>query len=154
RFWLCLLAFLLCAATPAAGAADRFVLPNGLRVVTRHDAASPLVAVQLWVETGSADEGPEQIGFAHLIEHLLFGGGPGNKAAAEIERLGGRINGFTTRDHTVYHMVVPAAAFAEGLAGFTRLIELPQLDETRLRNEIRVVDAEWKQNQDSPRVQL
>ncbi|HKA31680.1 MAG TPA: pitrilysin family protein [Candidatus Binatia bacterium] len=149
-----LLAFLLCAATPAAGAAERFVLPNGLRVVTRHDAASPLVAVQLWVETGSADEGPEQIGFAHLIEHLLFGGATDGKAAVEIERLGGRINGFTTRDYTVYHMVVPAAAFAEGLAGFARLIELPALDEKRLRNEIRVVAAEWKQNHDSARVQV
>lgn len=133
---------------------DSFVLPNGLRVIVKRDSSSPLVALQAWVETGSADEVPEEAGLAHLVEHILFRGsseaGTG-KLAGELESLGGRMNGFTSRDHTVYHMVLPAPGFNEGLKILSQMMQLPSLSESDLRKEIRVVLEEWKQGEDNPR---
>ncbi|TAK00566.1 insulinase family protein [bacterium] len=132
-------------------------LSNGLKAVVKRDTSSPLVALQLWVEAGAADENPEEAGLAHLLEHILFRGssdGGAGKFAAEIENLGGRINGFTSRDHTVYHMVLPAMHAKSGLKLIAQMMPLPSLGEmaeSQLQKEIQVVLEEWKQAQDNPR---
>ena len=53
---------------------QKFTLDNGLRVLIHEDNSTPLVAVNLLYDVGSRDENPEQTGFAHLFEHLMFGG--------------------------------------------------------------------------------
>ena len=134
-----------------------FLLSNGLKVIVKKDSSSPLVALQLWVEAGAADERAEEAGLAHLLEHVLFRGsserGTG-KLAGEVENLGGQINGFTSRDRTVYHMVLPATHARDGLRLMAQMMQLPsrgEMSDQQLQKEIQVVLEEWKQAQDNPR---
>ena len=88
-------------------------LDNGLQVAVAPDPAAPGVAVNLWVEVGSADERPGKTGFAHLFEHLMFQGssqvGSGEHMAT-IESLGGTVNATTSSDRTNYFETVPKGA--------------------------------------------
>ncbi|MHA6511642.1 M16 family metallopeptidase [Tessaracoccus sp. Z1128] len=88
-------------------------LDNGLQVVVAPDPGAPGVAVNLWVEVGSADESPGKTGFAHLFEHLMFQGSA-NVASGEhmstVESLGGTVNATTSTDRTNYFETVPRGA--------------------------------------------
>jgi len=81
------------------------VLDNGLKIYTLEDHSTPVVAFQVWVQVGSRDE-TRYTGLAHLFEHMMFKGskrlGP-EEHAQWIQRRGGRMNAFTSRDVTVYH---------------------------------------------------
>ena len=86
------------------------VLPNGLKVVLLEDHRTPVVAVQIWVDAGSADES-FHTGIAHLFEHMMFKGSENideEVHAQLINERGGRINAYTSRDVTVYHEDVTA----------------------------------------------
>ncbi len=86
------------------------VLANGLRVYTLEDHSTPVVSLQIWVQAGSKDE-TRYTGLAHLFEHMMFKGskrlGP-EEHARWIQRRGGRMNAFTSRDVTVYHEDITA----------------------------------------------
>ena len=81
-------------------------LANGLQIVAVERFSSPTVSVQLWVRTGSRDERPGITGIAHLFEHMMFKGsknlGP-EQHAAEVKKIGGQLNAYTTNDATVYY---------------------------------------------------
>ncbi len=89
---------------------EKYELENGLDVVLHVDRSDPLVAVAMTYHVGSSREVPGKTGFAHLFEHLLFLNsenlGPGGLDVL-IDKLGGTLNGFTTRDQTSYYQVVP-----------------------------------------------
>lgn len=88
---------------------DRFELDNGLRVIVHEDNSSPLVAVNILYQVGSKDEHPEKTGFAHLFEHLMFGGSENiPDFDTPIQQAGGENNAFTNSDITNYYDVVPA----------------------------------------------
>jgi predicted Zn-dependent peptidase len=88
---------------------DRFVLANGLRVLYHYDASTPMVAMNVLYDVGSRDEDPEHTGFAHLFEHLMFGGSVNIPRYDEpLERAGGENNAFTSTDITSYYLTVPA----------------------------------------------
>ena len=53
---------------------EKFTLGNGLRVVVHEDPATPMAVLNVMYDVGSKDENPEKTGFAHLFEHLMFGG--------------------------------------------------------------------------------
>src|SRR5713226_2738061 len=53
---------------------EKFVLPNGLTVIVHEDHKAPIVALNIWYHVGSKNEKPGKTGFAHLFEHLMFGG--------------------------------------------------------------------------------
>jgi zinc protease len=53
---------------------EKFVLPNGLRLIVHEDHKAPIVAVNVWYHVGSKNEKPGKTGFAHLFEHLMFNG--------------------------------------------------------------------------------
>lgn len=87
---------------------ERFTLDNGLRVIVHHDASTPIVAMNLLYNVGSRDEHPERTGFAHLFEHLMFGGSINIPRYDEpLERVGGENNAFTNNDFTNYYLTVP-----------------------------------------------
>ena len=92
---------------------QKFVLDNGLTVIVHEDHKAPIVAVNLWYHVGSKNERPGKTGFAHLFEHLMFGGSehaPGRYIDA-MERIGATdLNGTTNPDRTNYFENVPTSA--------------------------------------------
>lgn len=88
---------------------ETFVLDNGLRVIVHQDPYVPTVAVNLLYDVGSRDEHPDKTGFAHLFEHLMFGGSAHIPRYDEpLQRAGGENNAFTTADITDYYLTLPA----------------------------------------------
>jgi predicted Zn-dependent peptidase len=87
---------------------ERFTLDNGLRVIVHHDNSTPLVAMNIIYDVGSRDEDPDRTGFAHLFEHLMFGGSAHiPKYDEPLERVGGENNAFTNNDITNYYLTLP-----------------------------------------------
>jgi zinc protease len=92
---------------------SRQVLPNGLRLIVQDHRAADIVAVYIYVGVGVRYERPDQLGFSHFQEHMLFKGtdkwGPGYIDRA-VEGVGGRTNAMTSFDYTVFYIVVPTEA--------------------------------------------
>lgn len=88
---------------------ERFTLDNGLRVIYHREPATPLAVVNVLYDVGARDENPEQTGFAHLFEHLMFGGSKHiPDFDAPLQAAGGQSNAFTSNDITNYYNVLPA----------------------------------------------
>ena len=88
---------------------ERFVLANGLRVIVHHDTSTPMAVLDIMYDVGARDEDPERTGFAHLFEHLMFGGSvniPNYDAPLQIA--GGENNAYTTNDLTNYYIQLPS----------------------------------------------
>ena len=89
---------------------DQFVLDNGLRVFVHEDNSTPIAAVNILYNVGSRDEDPNRTGFAHLFEHLMFGGSRHIPSYDEpLQKVGGENNAFTSSDITNYYITLPAA---------------------------------------------
>ncbi len=89
---------------------ERFTLPNGLKVLLHNDKSTPMVAVNIVYNVGSRDEDPDHTGFAHLFEHLMFGGSRNvPDFDAPLQRAGGESNAMTLTDYTDYYLTLPAA---------------------------------------------
>lgn len=88
---------------------NRFTLNNGLRVLVHEDHTTPMAVVNILYDVGARDEDPEQTGFAHLFEHLMFGGSANIPSYDEpLQRVGGVNNAFTSNDITNYYIQLPA----------------------------------------------
>src|SRR6185369_784881 len=87
----------------------KFTLGNGLRVVVHEDHSTPMAVVNVLYDVGAKDEDPNKTGFAHLFEHLMFGGSV-NIADFEtpLQMAGGENNAYTSNDVTNYHIQLPA----------------------------------------------
>ena len=87
---------------------ERFELNNGLKVIVHQDKSTPIVAFNLLYDVGARDESPERTGFAHLFEHLMFGGSINISDYDEVvEKAGGQNNAFTSNDITNYYITLP-----------------------------------------------
>ena len=87
---------------------DRFVLDNGLTVIIHRDKNTPMVAMNIIYKVGSRDEHPDKTGFAHLFEHLMFGGSVNiPKYDEPLQLAGGENNAFTNCDFTNYYLTIP-----------------------------------------------
>ena len=88
---------------------DRFVLDNGLRVLVHEDHSTPMAVVNVMYDVGARDENPDKTGFAHLFEHLMFGGSINIPDYDEpLQMAGGENNAYTTNDLTNYYIQLPA----------------------------------------------
>lgn len=88
---------------------DRFFLNNGLTVIVHQDKSTPLACVNILYDVGARDEDENRTGFAHLFEHLMFGGSVNIPSYDEpLQRVGGENNAFTTNDITNYYLTLPA----------------------------------------------
>ena len=88
---------------------ERFELDNGLRVIFHKDVTTPMAVVNTLFDVGARDESPERTGFAHLFEHLMFGGSINiPNFDGPLQEAGGNNNAFTSNDMTNYYDVVPA----------------------------------------------
>jgi zinc protease len=92
---------------------EKYVMPNGLQVILHTDHSDPMISYAIMYHVGSSREIPGKTGFAHLFEHLLFGGSenvPSGTFDKIIEGVGGTNNGFTERDITTYYEMFPKNA--------------------------------------------
>lgn len=88
---------------------ERFVLDNGLKVLVHEDHSTPMAVVNIMYDVGARDENPDKTGFAHLFEHLMFGGSINIPDYDEpLQRAGGENNAYTTNDLTNYYCQIPA----------------------------------------------
>ena len=134
---------------------QKFVLDNGLTVIVHEDHKAPIVAVNTWYHVGSKNEKPGKTGFAHLFEHLMFGGSehaPG-RYIDTMERIGATdLNGTTNTDRTNYFENVPTSAL-----DLTLWLEsdrmghlLGSFDEKTLTLQRGVVQNEKRQGENQP----
>ena len=88
---------------------EKFTLENGLRVLVHEDKSTPMAVVNVLYDVGAKDENPEKTGFAHLFEHLMFGGSVNIPVYDEpLQVAGGENNAYTTNDLTNYYCQLPA----------------------------------------------
>src|SRR5678816_2248890 len=88
---------------------ERFSLSNGLRVIVHRDTSTPMAVVNVMYDVGAKDEDSNKTGFAHLFEHLMFGGSINIPVYDEpLQMAGGENNAYTTNDLTNYYIQLPA----------------------------------------------
>ena len=88
---------------------EKFTLANGLRVIVHQDLSTPMAVMNIMYDVGARDEEPSKTGFAHLFEHLMFGGSVNIPSYDEpLQMAGGENNAYTTNDLTNYYIQLPA----------------------------------------------
>lgn len=88
---------------------ERFTLSNGLKLLVHPDRSTPMAVVNVLYDVGARDENPAQTGFAHLFEHLMFGGSVNIPDYDDpLQNAGGENNAYTTNDLTNYYCQLPA----------------------------------------------
>jgi len=88
---------------------EKFTLDNGLKVIVHQDLSTPMAVMNIMYDVGARDEDPEKTGFAHLFEHLMFGGSVNIPNYDEpLQMAGGENNAYTTNDLTNYYIQLPA----------------------------------------------
>lgn len=131
----------------------KFQLKNGMKVLFLESHKSPVVSVQMWVKTGSADEKKGEEGISHFIEHLVFKGtkkyGVG-EIASTVEGSGGELNAYTSFDQTVFYVTISKQFTDVALDVISEMMGFPTFDPTEIDNEREVVIEEIKRGQDSP----
>lgn len=88
---------------------EKFQLDNGLTVIAHEDYSTPMAVLNVMYDVGSRDENPDKTGFAHLFEHLMFGGSVNiEEFDEELQIAGGENNAYTSPDVTNYYITIPA----------------------------------------------
>jgi zinc protease len=124
---------------------QKHTLPNGLRIVVHTDVSTPLIAVNLLYNVGAKDESPDKTGFAHLFEHLMFGGSKNIPSFdSPLQLVGGDNNAFTSND-TNYYNTLPAGNIETAFwLESDRMLEL-DFSQSSLDVQKNVVIEEFKQ---------
>jgi zinc protease len=128
-------------------------LKNGLKVLFIESHKSPVVTVQMWVRTGSADETKGTEGISHFIEHLVFKGTKSfqmGEIASTVEEAGGELNAYTSFDQTVFHVTLSSSEANIALQVVNEMTSCPLFDTGEVENEREVVIEEIKRGLDSP----
>ncbi len=126
---------------------ERFTLNNGLRVIVHQDLSTPMVAVNVLYDVGARDEDLQQTGFAHLFEHLMFGGSVNIPSYdAPLQMAGGENNAYTTNDITNYYIQLPKENIETAFwLESDRMLSLA-FDEKSLDVQKKVVCEEFKEH--------
>jgi len=123
-----------------------FTLANGLRVLVHEDHAAPIAVVNILYNVGSRDENPDKTGFAHLFEHLMFGGSKNVPDFDKVlQRVGADNNAFTSPDVTNYYSVLPSDNLETAFwVESDRMLQL-NINSDTLEVQRKVVIEEFKQ---------
>lgn len=131
---------------------SHYQLKNGLKVILVQSHKAPVVSLQAWVRTGSADETPAEAGISHFIEHLLFKGTRKfavGEIAQIIEGSGGELNAYTSFDQTVFYMTLSNQFTRTGLEALSEMMGFPSFDPAEIDAEREVVVEEMRRGNDS-----
>ena len=125
---------------------ERFTLGNGLKVLVHEDPTTPMAVLNILYDVGARDEHPDQTGFAHLFEHLMFGGSVNIPSYDEpLQRVGGENNAFTSNDITNYYITLPSVNLETAFwLESDRMLSLA-FSEKSLEVQRNVVSEEFKQ---------
>lgn len=125
---------------------NHFTLSNGLRVLVHEDQTTPMAVLNILYDVGARDEEEGRTGFAHLFEHLMFGGSINIPSYDEpLQRVGGENNAFTSNDITNYYITLPAANIETAFwLESDRMLSLA-FSEKSLETQRNVVCEEFKQ---------
>jgi predicted Zn-dependent peptidase len=125
---------------------ERYTLSNGMRVLVHPDEGTPMATINILYDAGSRDEDPGATGFAHLFEHLMFGGTPAVPLFdVPVMMAGGENNAFTNNDITNYYITLPANNLETALWLEADRMRGLDLNEERLSNQKSVVTEEFRQ---------
>lgn len=126
---------------------EKFTLPNGLRVIVHEDNTTPMAVVNVMYDVGAKDENPDKTGFAHLFEHLMFGGSINiEDYETPLQMAGGENNAYTSNDLTNYYVQLPAENIETAFwLESDRMLSLA-FDEKSLDVQRKVVSEEFKEH--------
>jgi len=145
------------AAEADLPAPSRQTLRNGMRLIVQEHRASDIVAIYLFVGTGSRYEAPDQLGYAHFQEHMLFKGtdkfGPGY-IDRTVEGVGGRSNAVTSFDYTTFYLILPTDATATGVELLADMAFRSAFAPAEVAREREVIFEEARIEQDNPRTAI
>ncbi len=128
-------------------------LANGLTIATDHVQGARSVAIGVWVAVGSRDEAAELAGVSHFLEHLLFKGTPTRSAtdiSRAVDRVGGDINAFTSKEYTAYYCRMPSRHGAAGIELLGDVLTHPLIADDDVESERQVILEELAMDDDSP----
>jgi zinc protease len=135
----------------------RQVLPNGLRLIVQDHRAADIVAVYLYVGVGVRYERPDQLGYSHFQEHMLFKGtdkwGPGY-IDRTVEGVGGRTNATTSFDYTDFYIVVPIESTEIALQTLADMVFRSKFDPNEVVREREVIFEEAHIETDNPKTAI
>jgi len=126
---------------------EKFTLDNGLRFIYHKDETTPMAVVNVLYDVGARDESPNKTGFAHLFEHLMFGGSLNIPVYDEpLQKAGGENNAYTTNDMTNYYLKLPKENIETAFwLESDRMLSLA-FSEKSLEVQRKVVCEEFKEN--------
>jgi zinc protease len=135
----------------------RQVLPNGLRLIVQDHRAADIVAVYLYVGVGVRYERPDQLGYSHFQEHMLFKGtdkwGPGY-IDRTVEGVGGRTNATTSFDFTDFYILVPAESMETAMQTLAEMAFRSSFDPAEVAREREVIFEEANIETDNPKTAI
>src|SRR5262245_39896428 len=143
-------------APPASAAAGPIsqVLPNGLRLILQDHRAGNIVAIYLWIGVGVRYDKPDELGYSHFMEHMLFKGtdkwGPGYIDRA-VEGIGGKSNAVTSFDYTTFYLLLPANALDMGVQLLSDMAFRSIFAPEEIVREREVILEEARIEQDNPK---
>ena len=133
---------------------QRFTLDNGMVCLVKEDHAAPVTAIQIWVGSGSVNEGRLLgAGLSHFVEHMIFKGTPTRSPgdiSKEISDAGGDVNAYTAWDRTVFHTTLPSRNWRIGLDVLADAVKNATFPENEWKRERDVILREFAMNRDDP----
>lgn len=154
RKFIPLLAFVAIAIPARAQTVEKQTLPNGLTVLAQENHAAPVVAVRVYVRTGSIYEGKYLgAGLSHLFEHTLFEGTKTRDKAAindELQAIGGQSNAYTSYDVTAYHVTTAKPYFARATGILADMMRNSTFPEAEVKVQQGVIHNEMNLGEDNP----
>ncbi len=132
---------------------EKTVLDNKLTILSMQNEHIPSVIIEVWVDVGSRHESEEINGMAHFVEHLHFKGTKQRSAkqiAEEFDAIGGHINAYTTKEHTVYSAKVLKEFLPFAIEMLSDIIFNSIYNEEDLEKEKNVILQELAQTKDDP----
>lgn len=134
-------------------------LSNGMRVIVKQYKVSPIVAVRMYVHTGSIYEDPHLgAGLSHLFEHLLAGGATSTRTEQQsrdlLTEIGGDSNAYTTYDKTCFYITTASRYFDTAVDLLSDWITRPTFPQDQFNRELGVVQRELERSVDDPDIQL
>lgn len=132
---------------------NRYVLDNGMVILSKEVYPSRVLFLSLWARVGSSYETDEEAGYSHFVEHMLFKTTQKRKIgqiAQEVHTLGGYLNGFTSFDCTAYWIVLPGKSFSKAIEILHDAVFNPLFEPKEVDKERNVIIEEIKMYHDNP----